>query len=267
MAKKITNPQPAAVSTAIVAPPPNYLVQSGIAVGLEELQGYMVVPRLIVVQKSSSSERINQHGMGSIVCVPNDVTVAAHGDAVTITPILFFPEWLMVSSIELRNKAPFIRDRSLDPKSNIARLARDPTKWSAPDPEHPGLKVRYLEVLNYVVHVKSPAFNDIAVLGFSKTGHKDGGRWSNLIRARGASIFAGNYEARTVIRSNAQGEWFNIVISNPTGEDTAPWVTEDEFKNYEKAHTQYKSLATAGRLMGADDEDAVGETVAVSDEM
>lgn len=234
---------------------PDYLKGKAI-VGADELREYMVIPRFRVIQKQSDTTAIETYGMGTFIISPNGVTLCKKDESVRVVPLYFYPEWCTFSDIKLKGQAPFIRFSTRDPKSPLVLKCRDPKLRVEPDPENAGMVLKHMEQLNFVCKVVDhEGFSDIAVLTFSGSGHTDGRRFNNLIRARGASIFAGVYELNVGPRKNNKGDWFGIAATNPTEN---AWVSAEDYAVYEQVHKQVIAEFAAGnvKVVGDVDEEA-----------
>lgn len=244
---------------------PDYLRSD--AIGLEELRQFVRPPRLKIVQKASSSELQAQYDVGSVILTPQMMLVrgvqknekkrsTGIGEPFTFTPLFFFPEWLVVNPIQLRGQMPFVRERSLDPRSQIAALSRSPDTRTAKCPEDPQYTIRYIEALTFVVivHDDGPLEATPVVMSFSKSEHKTGSKLAGLAQMRRIHIYGGNYEASTSGRSNDKGEWHGYDIGIP---ETAPFVTEEQMNAYALMHADLKAAHKESRIVVDYDDEEV----------
>jgi hypothetical protein len=126
---------------------------------LAALQEYRVLGRLGLIQQMSDAELKDQHGEGSMVMYPMNVTLSAlKGDGIQITPMFFWTEYVKYS--DRNDKAsPNIMERSFDATSEVARRAKNKEdrseiyegarKGSAP------FMYQWVEVLNFAVTIRT----------------------------------------------------------------------------------------------------------------
>lgn len=251
--------------------------------GAEELRQYIVPPRLKVVQGTSRGVFKERFSPGEIVMVPQMVLVAPmkrddrqrpldHGESFTFVPLFFFPEWCLWNPIEVRDSAPSVVARSLDPNSEIARRSRDKDRRTEPYMENGEQKIvdgkplfrRYVEHLNYVIVIEGES--DVAgvpmVLSFSRGEHRAGSNFSGLIALRRlpnkqqAPIFGCRFEARAQARSGPKGDWHGIDVFNPT--DVCPFVEDaDQYAAYKMKYEELKKNRDDIRVEYEDEEPAV----------
>lgn len=237
----------------------------GETTGTDDLDEFIVPPRLKVVQGTASEEIKSQFNEGDLIISPSLQLIApvrlnehhkpdGHGEPFAFVPVLFFVEYLVENPIEYKGTENYIRDRSLDPNSEIARKCRDPQQWTAPHPERPttpegkAVYIRYVECLNFVVlplGIDSLAGMPI-VISFSKSMHKAGSTLASLIKMRGAPIFGCVFQAQAVQQTNAQNSWYGLQISNPVMEDVGvgPTILDEAEYDYLKE----KHLSLKGRV-------------------
>jgi hypothetical protein len=99
--------------------------------------------------------------------------------------------------------------------------------------------------------------------------HITGTNLSSLIQMRNAPIFGCVFEARTEFTSNDQGEWYKLMVSNPSLESgVSAWVIQQE--TYEKLKVSHLALKEAHaknliRVEHEDEEDADPQAAAAAD--
>ena len=234
---------------------PDWLVDQPVE-GLEELKQYVRPPFLKVVQKAAGEDLLSKFSKGDLILVPQNLLVAAYNDGnpehFTFVPIFFYPEFCVRSPIELKGQVPFILDRSLDPRSEIAHRCKSPELRTQERYQFNGhtMTVTYVEHLNFVVFMPDhPMFSEEAmILSFTKAEWKTGARLSSLIKMRKASVFDCVFEANvcTTPRQNAKGSWHGLDIDNPG--DVPPWVSREQHETYRAMHLEFKALHQKGLL-------------------
>lgn len=240
-------------------------MQEDSELGKEDLTKYIKPPRLKVVQRNADEQYRQQFDAGDVILIPQMVLVAAvkrderdrpveRGTAFAFVPLLFFPEWITVNPMAYKGSEPFIRDRSLDPKSEIAFKAQSPETWEEPHPTRPktddgkDAKIRHQECLNFVVVILGVAGLEAqpVVMSFSKTAHRTGSNLAMLINMRrNAPIFGCVFEAHVEGRKNAKGEWLGLAVGNPAETGFGPTITNA--RDYQALKTLHYVLK--GRIL------------------
>jgi hypothetical protein len=249
-------------------------------VGVEELNKYVVLPRIKVVQKQAADQLLQQFNIGDVVITPTFSLVCPYtntdkspGDPWYFTPLYFFANWAVWSPISLRGQVPMILEETSDPESEIARRARSKNKddrFVDMDKEgFPRERKRYVEQLNYVITLQRHDLADMPMmLTCSKGEHFSGSKMSNLVQARKSSIFACVFQANVVYRPGQNNlDWYGIDFSNPADESVDPWVAAEHIERFEEEHNRYAELYSSGRLKGDEtqglgDEETPGDTSA-----
>ena len=213
--------------------------------GTEELGHYITPPRLKIVQKQSGEELLAAFGPGDIIIVPDMQVIAAWerstrgqvaGEAphFTLSPIFFFPEWAVWNPLSTKGQLPAIRERTLDPKSDIAAKARDPERRIEDHPDVKGETLHYVEHLNFICMVAD--YPNPVVVSFSRGEHKAGRQFANLVKMRRAPLYGCSFTAVCGLRSNNQGSWYGLDIQN---NEEAPWIAEDAFAIHKALFIEY----------------------------
>jgi hypothetical protein len=250
---------------------PDYLRQEQ-NLGTQDLNDYIVPPRMKVVQKQSDDKLLSSFGAGDIIIVPNMQAVAAlerdtkgrpTGDApgFKFVPLFFFPEWCTWNPIEMKGNLLAIRERTLDPKSRLAMLARDADHRVASCPENANYKIKHVEHLNFLVMlVDHELSGQPIVMSFARAEHAAGRRLASLIKMRKAPIFGCVFEGHSAQRSNQQGDWWGVDVTNPSVE-TSPWVPQDQFEVFKQLHSELQAAHESSKLRVNYDDPQEGPTI------
>lgn len=240
-------------------------MQNADVMGTEGLNQYVRPPRLKVVQ-AMAREPFDQYDQGTVLIVPQLIEFAKidrttkKGDKWNFVPLFFYPEWIQTNPIALAGQAPFIRDRSLDPRSALAQKARNRETWFETHPEHPDMEIANRECLNFVVMPYNHSMaGTMCILTFSKAGFRDGSNLASMIKIRKAPIFGQVFEASVSQRKNSKGQWWGLDINIPE----SPWVTLEEFEQFKAIHLELVHVHKEG-LLQVDYDDVVEETSAAS---
>lgn len=249
-----------------VAPMPAFLTEKTVR-GMEDLSKYVVLPRLKIVQKSASRDLLDQFRVGSVVVHPlgvmlADIAMRANGqseetsDSFKFVPLYFFEEWCTHNPVGTQ---PFIRERTRDPKSELAMKAKDRNRRLETITEgNATIQVRHVEHLNFVCLLYA-SDNPLCVertpfiLSFYRGSHGGGRQLASLLKARRASPFACVIEAHTSFQQREPHDWYRLDVSNPP-DGESPWVTEEEYGDFEKLYTELKA-----QQLTADYSDGMGE--------
>jgi hypothetical protein len=222
--------------------------------GTEQLKQFIVPPRIKAVQKLSRKPFSERFKPGDLVVIPLLERLAEYNGgkapAFYFVPILFYPEWVAWNPIEVRGTLPSIRERSFDPKSEIAVRSRSPNTRTAICPEIPkkdgkDLYIRYLEHLNFIICIMppSPFANVPIVMTFASGEYRAGQVFSTLLYMRRAPLYGCQFEAVVRERENAKGSWFGIDVQNPSSKDVSPFVQDEKmFEYYRSLHREYKKF-------------------------
>lgn len=232
---------------------PEFL-QGASPTGTELLRNYVVPPRLKVVQPTSKAPLCDMFKQGDLVAVPSMTLIDNKGGpGIIFTPIFFWPEWLLTNPRELI-QLPYVRERSLDPRSPIAAKAKNPATREEKCPEDPSgkLKMNYVEVLNFMVIItsNSPVGLEPMLLSFQKAEHKAGTTFNALIRMRQAPLFGCQFLGKIGERTNTKGRWYGVDVQNPPQELASPWVAnQDTFNAFGELHLQFKEYYENNLIM------------------
>ena len=211
---------------------------SGQATGIQNLQQYWVPPRLKIVQAQSGDQYRNAgFKPGDILLVPEMSLIAHSGEPLWITPIFMYTDFAKWSPYGMKGQMPVIQERTVDIDSNIAKRARSKKEedWYEICPDAPKAKqgdqqyqYRYCEHINFLcvlrLNNKSPEhpanrhINNPFLLSFHHAGFYEGKQLSTLIVNRRIDIFTGQYELKTVDKTNKKGTWKGFQVTNPSFE-------------------------------------------------
>lgn len=245
--------------------------------GLDIVRTYVRPPRAKIVQPQSGAELRKEFPEGSVIMQPGNVMIAPmtfdeatkrYGDSsapFTFVPLFFYPEYFVFNPINL-TQLPTIRDRSTDPKSDIAVRARAKATWEAPCPEDTTgkEKIRFTEVLTYIIHVTSvpELWGKPLSMTFMRGEHKTGVKFSGDIMLRKADLFANVFQANTSQRIKDRFNWYGYNITAPM--QGSQWVeSAEEFEFYKNLYQDFAAAHRDGLLVTEVDEDVidVGATV------
>jgi hypothetical protein len=239
--------------------------------GVENLREFIIPPRMKVVQPLSGEPFSTLFNKGDVVLVPTMSRVAEvmldankkptkSGGPFCFVPVFFFAEWCAWNPITLKGTLPAIRERSLDPKSDVARKSRnaDTREERCPESKDPKDVVRYQEHLNFVVVLLGTGETSgiPLVMSFSRGEHRTGANLASLIAMRSAPIFGCIFEAHAQERSNQKGTWYGLDVTNPSIASGMSGVVTDE-KQYaalKRLHLEMKD-AHAKNLIIVDHDD------------
>jgi len=244
--------------------------------GVSELRQFIIPPRLKVVQPMSSEQYTEKFNKGDVVLAPQLVLVAPitmdsvtkrptkSGQPFNFVPLFFFPEYLAWNPLESKGTLPAVRERSLDPQSEIARKARNPETREEPCPEVARAVIRYQEHLNFIMLLVNTG--DTAgipvVASFSRGEHRTGTNLASLIAMRRAPIFGCVFEATSKLRSNSKGEWYGLDITNPSVSSGVNAIVTDEaqYAALKKLHLEMKEAHAKNLIIVDHDDEMVEET-------
>ncbi len=237
---------------------PGYM--AGAPLGTEDLEQYIIPPRIKVVQKQADELLLSKFNVGDVILVPNQLVVAEmtvddrgrptdDAESFFVVPVYFYAEWCTWNPIQMRGQTAAIRERSQDPKSTIAQKAKNAELRYEPHPDNPEYNIRHVEHLNFIVLIRDhSAFTDEpCIVSFSRGEHGAGQRFCSLLRMRKAPIYGCVFQCRVGPRNNQQGDWFGIDVANPD-EPHPPWVTEDEFEAYKELHGKFAELHKGAKI-------------------
>lgn len=234
---------------------PEHLKSAG-QLGTETMGEHITPPRLKVLQPLRD-EQYKMFKEGEVILAPQNIKIATVDEPFWFVPLLFYPEWIAVNPIQLKGQKPFIRERTLDPLSQLAMKCRDPERREEPCPEQTGTVIRNKEFLTFVVVLLNQGgLTGMPVtMAFSSGEHRQGSSLATLIKMRSAPICGCIFEAKVpnAMRRNAKGAWYGLDISNPQSLGCPPAfvMNKAEFEVLQKLHMTLKEQLEA-KLLQAD---------------
>lgn len=238
--------------------------------GIEATKEYIVLQRLKIIQKSAARETLDQFPVGTVILSPSGIEIAGckmddKGRPTTTTesfifiPLFFFPSWAKVNPVELKGTLPVFAEYTTDKDSIVARKSKDRATREEPYAENPKYKVRYVEMLNFVIALEGGRFELPVIMSFSRGEWMTGSKFLALIRNTRASIFARRWEARSSTRTRNNWDWNGFDVAAPSSESGSPWVSKEQYDAYETAHDELAKQHTEQGLKPDDTEEDVVE--------
>lgn len=278
MAKKAEETSLANANPTDVSLRPSFM-QEDVGVGLDTLKEFVKPPMIKVVQKQAKEPLSTMFDPGDVILSPVNVEVSGmiadasgnptkDGVPFHVIPLLFFVNYISWNPIEMRGQLDAVRKQTLDPKDIIAVKARDPELRVEKCPENPKYSIKHCEHLNFLVmFFDGPHAGEMAVMSFARAEHKSGRNWATLIKMGKAPIFGRVYAAQTHFRTNAQGEWFGIDISNPSPTSgVGAWITdENQYHALKELHLKLKEAHENNLIVVDHDEEDTLDATATGD--
>lgn len=223
---------------------PSYLANTP-AYDLSAFREYSRPSRIIVVQAMSGPPIKPPFKEGDIIITPQMIKIGDIETPFSFTPIYFFADFLCMNPVEVRGQVPFIRERSLDPNSTVAKKARAFIK--EPYPENKAYQIKYVQNLNFCVIVHSEDIPETPIaMSFNRGTFKVGQSMNGLILDRkGAPPYV--LRLRGITRMTP-GKPPNVFPALDIKNDTDPWVTEEQAKRFEGYHDTVKGIVVSGQM-------------------
>lgn len=249
---QLTTQQPASV--------PDYIRQDTSDKGLAEVRQMMRPPFLKVRQAQCRNDEMKAAtNLGDIIIMPDCEVLYKHGQAEPFRFVVLFSfrEFCVWNPYAMINELPFIRERTLDPSSDLAKrcMVRDLEKRMEVCPEAPAdkqqdekFKMRYMEHLNFIILPRlGGEIMQVPILWSCVSGEaKTGRRMSNLLGSVDCHIFARNYRATTSERNGKKGDWYGL---NPVVDrEYREFVTADEFAKLKDSATAFRKQFSEGNI-------------------
>jgi hypothetical protein len=216
--------------------------------GLEEMGNYIVPPRLKIIQ-DKKDDKYESFASGDVIVVPQLEKLCSKGEPFQFTVLYTFDEFCVHNPYQLRASLPMIRERTIDPKSDLAEKARN--MITEPCPENLEHEIKYVTHLNFLIAVHGiESLKGIELLvSFHLGEFKTGQGLLNLLRMRsngGIPIYGHVLSAHSAKHSGGGFNWMGLDISNPSAEyidaGGSQYVTdEDLYNSFEAAHNEAKA--------------------------
>jgi hypothetical protein len=243
MSKKAKQPEvhETALSSAVTPETerPSFLAERG-KKGLETINKVVTPPSITIVQ--AMSDKLLEAGFepGNVVLMP---AAELGPDTITVTPLYFFTVYQCINPRELKDLR-MVREESFDDMSEIAAKCQAMVEF--PCPENEKYTCYYQQTLIFVVWVEELKMP--IALRFYRSEYKTGKLFAAKIKARNASIFAGRYVLQIGVHKNEKGRWFGWDFKPAEN----PWVSEEEYINFEEIHDELARAHSSGILRPAD---------------
>lgn len=221
---------------------------------------FVVPPRIKLVQPTSKPPLSDKYQKGDVCLTPTLAQVAKKGEVFQVVPLFFFAEWLSFNPLEADT---FIRERSLDPTSELAMKCRDPERRKEPYEKDPTKFINNVETINFIVAIvgHEELMGMVASVGFSKSEHKIGTGWSSRLKLRGVPYPGTVWELKSAARTNAKGTWFGFDI-DPCKEDKGLVMDAEAYAQFKQLNAQFKKLHVESRLQVRVDDDDLSDGAA-----
>lgn len=235
---------------------------------LSLLSQYAQPPRMKLRQPTARSPLSDVAPEGSVVLMPSMQILASLEEEFYVIPVFFYPEWCIFNPLNMP-ELPTIRERSLDPKSEIAVKSRKPETRFAPVPgfeadfnSQKPKRLSYREHLNFIFQLQGGELDGTQfVATFAKAEHKTGRTLSSNIQMRTKSSrvnpWGQVYAAKSVKRTNKDGVWYGLNLTLPTS-GVSPYVqSAEQYKWLEESHNELYKAWESKQLENwvADDDD------------
>lgn len=242
------------------------------SMGLKLLNQYRIPPRLKIVQGQSKPELKQEFPEGSVICMPQKLPVAAmvfdeatkrfapNSVPFTFTPLFFFVEYFCFNPIKLSHLTA-IRDRSIDPKSAVARAAKkkETREQVCPDDKEGKEMMRFREALTFCIHITDvEALWGVPVtMSFMGGEYGTGQRFIGDIGLRHNPYIFGNvFQAFTALRNKDNNWWYGYNTTAPAPGTVSQWVEDaDVFNWYKEEHLTLQQAYDDNMLMTDIDDD------------
>lgn len=237
--------------------------------GTQLLGQYVVPPRLKIVQ-AMAGPPYDQFAQGTTLCVQSSGLVLVadynydekhkpmeYGQSFYFVPLFFYPEFSAQNPLAAKGTLQFIRERTTDPNTNLARLAKN--RAAVDCPEFPGEQIKYVEHLNFIcMLLNHELFGTPVVMSFMRGEHKYGRAFADKINARRTDLYGCVFEARAAVHANEKHSWYGFDCENPRTPDVSPWVEDANLcAEFERLYDSFADIHRQGLLQANyDDDDA-----------
>jgi len=226
--------------------------------GVKDTSRYLL-PSFFKIVQSQSHELKETHDEGTLIVQPEHFVIVnfnkekKQSDDVYFTPLLWYPEFTIHNPF---GHAEFIRERTLDPDSEIAYKcrSRNPKIRQFECPEQVNDRdntCKYVEHLNFVITLRSHN-EEIGVKPVILTASigewKSGANLLSLINARPHDIYGGVFRFTIVKHSGGGNTWYGWNFGNPP-EGYSRYISNQEEKiQYAKLNSQLEESLAANVL-------------------
>lgn len=232
---------------------PDYMKDDAGA-GTALLAQYIMPPMLKVVQKQSKDELLDRFGKGAVIIMPEQTLLFNPNDPEPFEFVVlgFYVEFISWNPIERAGEGA-IRERSLDPTSELAQKCKDQKRWLEPIQKGPTddkqLFIRNCEHLNFIIAIESDIVEPMPhIMSFARGEHKTGRKLANMIRMRRGPIYGGRYAAVTSGggegRKKGDNTWCGFDITNAV----EAWVGAHKYEAYKKLSNELNAAMNGGRV-------------------
>lgn len=225
------------------------------------LEDFSKPPRLFIVQALSGPPIKPPFADGDIIVVSGSkiIKIGNFETPYSFTPLYFFVDYLALNPNSVK---PFIKDRSFDPNSIIAKKARafirEQVVGGSPDQV-----IKYVTNLNFIHIIHNEEIGEIPVHNsFNRGTFKVGQSLIGLIQDRRDAVdvpFTHRYRA---ISRMIQGKGTTTFPALDIKNDPEPFVTEDQYHRYEKLSKYLEELKSTGELQTEIDDIQEGDDAA-----
>lgn len=246
---------------------PGYLQNVEVPKGAHSAWGmdsYSKPARIVVVQGLSKPPLKPPFIDGDVILTPKNIKIGDSQTPITITPIGFFTDFLALNP---QGTQPWIKERSFDPASDVAKKAKAFAKVLIPGTTDKFVK--YVTNLNFIVFIHGyPDLEEMPVhMSFNRGIYKVGQSFITLIQdRRNAAHFPFCHRYQCLVRQ-IPGKDNNNFPGLDIKNDPEPWCTEDQYKRYEIRSKELQELILAGAMQteidnesGGTDDNAANET-------
>lgn len=208
--------------------------------GLAVINKVVTPPAVVIVQ--AMSDQLIEAGFtpGEVALMPAQEKLQ---DTLTVVPLFYYTVYQCLNPREMKDLR-MIREETFDDESELAAKCRQ--LLDEPCPENDKLFIRYQQSLIVVCYVEE--LQTVVALRFYRSEYKTGKLFAAKIKARNASIFAGRYVLQVGVHKNDKGRWYAWDFK-PTDR---PWVSEEEYAQFEKMHDEIAEAHRTGTLKPVD---------------
>lgn len=238
---------------------PDYIKEAcPTAEGLDMMSDMITPPRLKVVQALSKDMKAAGFAEGDMVITPINVKVGDEANPLDVIVLLSWAEYLCINPREATDLF-WLRDRSIDNKSQLAAKCRNRVKEPLPeggvDKNKQPLQMEYAKASNFLVWLVD--HNIAVVVTFLKGEGKYGDAFASLVTCRNLATYSGLYQLKCVTHKNQKGdEWKGINAGNsPRNQAFCP---RELIQPMKELHQQYREQ-WANQNIAVDYDDLQGE--------